>query len=256
VTALVAQSPPQGILVLDATGRPKQGRRSAGVARQYAGTLGQVANGPVVVSAHSMADEPTSRAPVPWPLTAQLYLPEAWATDAARRAQVHVPTEVACQTKPELALPLVEQARAWGVPFAWVVADASYGDHPPCLQGLDGRHIASVVGISRPFGGRLPAEGRAAALVPASRPRGRGQPQKPRPAPLEAAKAVLEALPEDGWQPMTWREPGDVVLRKQCAAVRGHGAPGSAHCSTSHHRVCTGPEGGAARRAPGARRQR
>src|SRR5215510_9564970 len=108
VTALVAQSPPQGILVLDDTGLPKQGRSSVGVARQYSGTLGKVANCQVVVSAHYVADEPTSRAPVHWPLTVQLYLPEAWATDPARRANVHVPTEVAFQTQPELALALID----------------------------------------------------------------------------------------------------------------------------------------------------
>jgi SRSO17 transposase len=52
VTALVAQSPADGILVVDATGLPKQGRGAVGVARQYAGTLGKVANCQVVVSAH------------------------------------------------------------------------------------------------------------------------------------------------------------------------------------------------------------
>ena len=98
VRALVAQSPPEGILVLDDTGLPKQGRSSVGVARQYSGTLGKIANCQVIVSAHYVADEPTSRAPVHWPLTAQLYLPEAWTTDSARRAKVRVPTEVAFQT--------------------------------------------------------------------------------------------------------------------------------------------------------------
>src|SRR5262249_53735767 len=136
VTALVAQSPPQGILVLDDTGLPKQGRSSVGEARQYSGTLGKVANGQVVVTTHYVADGPTSRDAVHWPLTAQLYLPEAWATDPARRAKVHVPPEVLFQTKPELARVLVDQARAWGVPFAWVVADAGYGDNPTFLQGL------------------------------------------------------------------------------------------------------------------------
>ena len=243
VRAVVAQSPPQGILGLDDTGLPKQGRSSAGVARQYSGTLGQVANCQVVVSAHYVADEPTSSAPVHWPLTAQLYLPEAWATAQTRRAKVHVPSEVLFQTKPELALALVDQARAWGVPFAWVVADAGYGDNPTFLQGLDDRHVAYVVGISSTFGVRLPAEVPAAALGMPSRPRGRGQPKKPRPAPLYEARAVLAALAEDRWQPITWREHDDVVLRKQCTAVRVHWATGGAQCSTSHHRVSTGPEG-------------
>ena len=243
VTALAAQSPANGILVLDDTGLPKQGRSSVGVARQYSGTLGKVANCQVVVSAHYVADEPTSRAPLHWPVTAQLYLPEAWATDPARRAKVHVPPEVSFQTKPELALALVDQARVWGVPFACVVADAGYGDNPTLLQGLDDRQVAYVVGISNTFGVRLPEEVHAAALVLPSRPRGRGQPKKPRPAPLYTAKAVLEALPEDRWQTITWREHKDTVLRKQFAAVRVHWATGGAQFSTSHHRVSTGPEG-------------
>jgi SRSO17 transposase len=182
VTTLVAQRPPQGLLVLDDTGLPKQGRGSVGVARQYSGTLGKVANCQIVVSAHYVADEPTSSAPVHWPITAQLSLPEAWAIDLARRRKVHVPADVAFQTKPELALTLVDQARSWGVPFAWVVADAGYGDTPTFLQGLDERHAAYVVGISSTFGVHLPAEVCAAARVLPSRPRGRGQPKKPRPA--------------------------------------------------------------------------
>jgi SRSO17 transposase len=101
VTALVVQSPPHGLLLLDDTGLPTQGRSSVGVARQYAGTLGQVAHCQVVVSAHDVADAPTSSAPVHWPLTARLSLPEVWAAESARRAKVRVPTEVTLQTKPE-----------------------------------------------------------------------------------------------------------------------------------------------------------
>jgi SRSO17 transposase len=243
VQALVAQSPRAGLLVLDDTGLPKQGRSSVGVARQYSGTLGKVANCQVVVSVHYVADAPTSRAPVHWPMTAQLSLPEAWATDAARRSKVHVPAEVVFQTKPELALTLVDRARAWRVPFAWVVADAGYGDNPTFLQGLAARQIAYVVGVSSTFGVRLPDEVHTAALGLPSRPRGRGQPKKPRPAPLYEAKAVLAALPADRWQPITWREHDDVVLRKQFAAIRVHWATGGAQFSPSHHRVCTGPEG-------------
>jgi len=243
VTALVAQSPPHGLLLLDDTGLPKQGRSSVGVARQYSGTLGKVANCQVVVSAHYVADEPTSSAPVHWPLTARLSLPEAWAADSVRRAKVRVPTDMTFQTKPELALALVDQARTWGVPFACVVADAGYGDNPTFLTGLDDRKVAYIVGVSSTFGVRLPDEVHAAALLPPPRARGRGQPKKPRPAPLYEAKAVREALPADRWQPITWREHDDVVLRKQFVAMRVHWATGGAQFSTSHPRVCTGPEG-------------
>jgi SRSO17 transposase len=243
VQALVAQSPPHGLLILDDTGLPKQGRRSVGVTRQYSGTLGKVANCQVVVTAHYVADEATNRAPVHWPVTARLYVPETWTTDGVRRTNGHVPTEVAFQTKPELALALVEQARAWGVPFAWVVADAGYGDNPTFLHGLDAREVAYVVGVSSTFGVRLPDEVREAARVPPPRPRGRGQPKKPRPAPLYQAQAVLETLPEAHWQTITWRQHDDGALRKQFVAVRAHWATGGAQFSTSHHRVYTGPAG-------------
>jgi SRSO17 transposase len=142
-----------------------------------------------------------------------------------------------------LALALIDTAHAWGVPFAWVVADAGYGDNPTFLQGLEARQIAYVVGVGSGFGVRLPDEVHAAALVPSPRPQGRGQPKKPRPAPLYEAKAVLAALPEAHWQSITWREHKDVVLRKQFVAVRVHWATGGAQFSTSHPRVCTGPEG-------------
>src|SRR4029453_10981317 len=93
------------------------------------------------------------------------------------------------------------------------------------------------------FGVRRPAEVRAAADVPPLHPRGRGQPKKPRPAPLYPAKTVLEALPAGHWQTITWREHEGTILRKHFGAVRVHWAPGGAQFSTSHPRVVTGPEG-------------
>src|SRR5262249_60087856 len=120
------------------------------------GPLGKVANCQGVVRAHEGADEPTSRAPVPWPLSARLSLPAAWVTDGARRATGQVPSEVPVQTQPELARALVEQAPAWGLPGAWVVAAAGSGAKPPLLQGLDDRHAADVAGSRSPRGGRRP----------------------------------------------------------------------------------------------------
>ena len=70
-----------GILILDETSFPKSGPHSVGVARQYCGALGKVANCQVAVTAALWTGQ---RA---WPMGAALYLPEAWTSDAraARR---------------------------------------------------------------------------------------------------------------------------------------------------------------------------
>src|SRR6478735_11138835 len=122
VRRLVALSPPGGVLVLDDTGLPKKGGGSVGVAPQYTGTLGKVANCQVVVSAEYVEDAPETSAPLHWPVSARLFLPKSWAEDAARRQRAHVPEAVIHQTKPEVGLDLVDRARAWGVPFAFVAA--------------------------------------------------------------------------------------------------------------------------------------
>jgi SRSO17 transposase len=110
-----------GVLVLDETGFLKKGDKSAGVARQYSGTAGRVENCQIgVFLAYASA-------PGQALIDRELYLPEAWAENEARRAVAKIPQAVAFATKPQLARRMIARAIAAGVPFAWVLGDEVYG---------------------------------------------------------------------------------------------------------------------------------
>jgi SRSO17 transposase len=243
VRSLSARSPKGGILVLDETSFPKQGKASVGVARQYCGALGKRANCQVVVSAEYVADEPESSRPLHWPVSAQLYLPERWANDPERRERSHVPREVIFRSKPQIALSLVDLSREWGVPFEVVVADSGYGKYPSFLGGLEERKLSYVCAVESSFGVRLPSEVRAAKEAGAPPYKGRGQPPKERPAPLYTANEVIDSLPDEAWQTVIWREGTKGTLSKQMVALRMHRATGSPRHSIDHKLVLTAAEG-------------
>ena len=154
---LAKVTPRDAILILDDTGLPKKGKHSPGRrARQYCGALGKIGNCQVIVTAEYSADEPTESSPLHWPVSARLYLPKAWAVDRERRSRAHIPQDLPFRTKLELALELIDRARAWQVPFKTVVADAGYGSNPNLrlrrifdLTGLEERQVSYVCGATR-----------------------------------------------------------------------------------------------------------
>ncbi len=243
VRSLSAKSPKGGVLVLDDTSFPKQGKASVGVARQYCGALGKRANCQVVVSAHYVADEPESSRPLHWPVSGRLYLPERWANDRERRERSHVPCEVIFRSKPHIALSVVDLSREWEVPCEVVVADSGYGKYPSFLGGLEERKLSYVCGVESTFGVRLPEEVRAASEAGAPPYQGRGQPPKERPAPLYTARELIGSLPEEAWRKVSWREGTKGTLSKQMVALRAHRATGSDRHSIDHELVLTAAEG-------------
>src|SRR3954468_7927979 len=109
------------VLVIDETAFVKKGRHSAGVARQYCGTLGKVENCQIGVflaygsrRGHALIDR-------------RLCLPEAWAGDAERRRAAKVPEGIPFLTEPEIAREMIARAPDAGVPCAWVPGDEVYG---------------------------------------------------------------------------------------------------------------------------------
>jgi SRSO17 transposase len=132
---------PQGVLVVDETGFPKQGSHSVGVARQYCGTLGKIANCQIGV----LLGYATAHGHVG--LDCALFVPEEWFADRDRCRQAGLPDSVTHQTKPQLAWELLERALEAGVPAAWVTADAVYGSAGKLRRALEARGQAYVLAV-------------------------------------------------------------------------------------------------------------
>jgi SRSO17 transposase len=130
-----------GVLVVDETGFLKKGAKSAGVQRQYSGTAGRIENCQVgVFLAYA---SPRGQALV----DRELYLPKAWATDADRRAEAHVPAKVGFATKPQLAQAMLERAVDAQVPARWVTADEVYGGDARLRAFMEEQDLAYVLAV-------------------------------------------------------------------------------------------------------------
>lgn len=108
-----------GIGIVDETGFLKKGSKSVGVKRQYSGTAGKVENCQIGVFLTYCTGRGSTF------LDRRLYLPEEWSQDGERCREARVPEEVVFQTKPQLAMDMLE--RAWARRCADGVGDGGYG---------------------------------------------------------------------------------------------------------------------------------
>lgn len=132
---------PAAVLVLDETGFVKKGTKSVGVAPQYCGTVGKIANCQIgVFLAYATRSGPVL-------LDRALYLPKEWADDPARQAEAGVPVGAQCIPKPTLGKHLLERAYAAGVRAAWVTADSIYGGAYTLRHYLEEREQPFVLAV-------------------------------------------------------------------------------------------------------------
>ena len=206
-----------GVLLIDESGVPKQGTDSVGVAPQYCGALGKVANCQVgVYLGYASAKGYTL-------LDARLYLPELWFADehAELRTACGIPDDVTFQTKPELALSLLrETVERNKLQFQWVAADALYGDTPAFLDGVAalGKCYFTEVACSTAVWQQQPE-----VYLPTRTGRGR-RPSKLRLRDREQrpqrVDAIARGLEQQVWQPYLIKEGSKGPLLCDFAFVR------------------------------------
>lgn len=200
--------------IVDDTGIPKQGQYSVGVDRQYCGQLGKVCNCQVAVSL-SLVNQWTSL-----PVAFDLYLPEVWAQDQARREKAGVPKETEFHTKPQIALTQIQTAVKAGVDLGVIGADAAFGDDTDFRDGLTALDLRYCVGIRekttvwpegqgplspKPYSGR----GRNPTLL--------RRDEQHQPVTVEG---LALGLPARKFRKVTWREGARGKLSSRFAAVR------------------------------------
>jgi SRSO17 transposase len=189
----------RGVLILDGTSFPKQGPHSVGVARQYCGALGKIANCQVAVTAALWTG---ARA---WLLGALLYLPEVWAGDAARRQAAQVPASVPFLEKWRQAITHIRRARGAGLDVTAVIADAEFGDISAFRRILHQWRLPYALGVSRHL---TVFRGTPAVHIPPTGPRGRPRSQLTLVDPTTTAlsvRALALSVPAARWRRVSWR---------------------------------------------------
>ena len=137
--------------IIDESGHPKKGTKTACVQRQYCGNTGKTDN--CVVTVHlSYARFDTAFRTM---LDSTPYLPESWHLDRPRCREAGIPDDVVYRPKYTIGLEQVDRATANGVVFGWITADEWYAQKPAFLAGLEGRQLRYVVEIPRNFSGWL-----------------------------------------------------------------------------------------------------
>ncbi|MCP5073879.1 MAG: IS701 family transposase [Rhodobacteraceae bacterium] len=220
ILPLMTKRHPVKAWIIDDTGFPKKGRHSVGVGRQYCGQLGKQDNCQVAVSL-SVATSKASL-PVAW----QLYLPEAWVQDTERRKKAKVPDTIGFQTKPQIALGQIADAKAQGIAPGVVLMDAGYGNSAALRDGLSKLELAFVAGVSETATVWPPG---MTPSVPAGSGRGRKPTRLYRSstdAPTEQVQALTGRLAAEAWQTVTWRQGTAEALTSRFVALRVRPAQG------------------------------
>lgn len=187
------------VWALDDSGFPKQGKKSAGVGRQYCGQLGKIANCQCGVFLAHVG--PRGRMLV----DKRLYLLRAWTDVPARCNEADIPPSARTyKSKTELALDMLAQAKEWGhLTARWVTGDDLYGNSPEFRDGVAALGLLYLLEVQSKTP-TWPAE--TIWEKKPNPPKGRPTKAKPADGQRLTVKERAEALSDDAWRVLTVAE--------------------------------------------------
>lgn len=209
---------PDGVLIFDGCEYPKQGSDSVGVARQYCGPLGKLANcqaSVVLAYASELGATLVDR---------RLFLPQAWFDEAHRDRwrKCGIPDTVTFKTKPALAVEMFQAVMAEDeVPFEWVTMDEGYGAVGYLLDAIhqqNKRFFAEIPRIKQAWR-RRPKVVPPAVHAPTGRPPTHAH-LAPGAPPAQRVEAVARQLRAADWHRFIIHEGSKGPLEVEIAAVR------------------------------------
>lgn len=199
--------------IIDESAHLKKGDKSVGVTNQYAGVAGKIDNCQVGVYA-SLVN--ATRATI---INAKLFLPKCWAGDKQRCIKADIPKEYRkFQTKPQLALSMIDEDIANGVKFDWIGGDGLYGHNFGLTSGLDERGLFFVLDVHKDE--RIYLQKPEIKIPPKKGTKGR-PPFRPQPEgdPIRLDK-YKEGLSEKDWTKIKVRKTAKGWLRLKVHVAR------------------------------------
>jgi SRSO17 transposase len=157
-------------LCIDETGDVKQGATTDYVAKQYIGNLGKTENGIVSVNAYAVVKDIT------YPLLFKIYKP---------KSRLKASDEY--QSKPQIAVEMIQEIQALGFVIERVLADSLYGESAAVISRLEKLQLPYIVAI-RSNHGVLMAQGQR---VRYNRWRAYNQPLSERPAERRYIREII-----------------------------------------------------------------
>jgi SRSO17 transposase len=118
------------VLLIDETGDEKKGKTTDYVARQYIGNLGKTENGIVSVNSYAVVEGIT------YPLIFKIFKPKT----RLKPGEIY-------QTKPQLAVAIIEELKTWGLRIKLVLADSLYGESGDVIEAIGKQKLKYIVAI-------------------------------------------------------------------------------------------------------------